>query len=720
MALALLLLSPASVEAQLRDGSQIRNASQLRDDVAVLAQAGSSDFADLAALTLQFTPVGEDVPGAFLESRLPTSLRTKLFDGSRRTDRRPLAAFRPFTPLGSGDRVIQAADGGSTGGSSGVPAWESECTTIKDAVTRRMLNALRASLDYVIQDGAVDFGLTGEEGEQEACGGNGCAFSNPSSPYGLTLLPLAPEEDAERKSRAGTTPKSVATELADGSSGSDRLLGSRRDRGSDSGSSAGNVYAEPGFAPVYQLRPDEVVIVSGCLPPADSSRYFAFTPYTYATYDNTTGGGSWVNVFASMGDTASVVSRSAPCLEPDASSGRGQGDGCTPVSGQVYGQRSRLNASLPSDYKEIDAVLSANANSSTAWWMPKWALDWVPGVQAQNGGGGAGGSGGAGEGDGKEGEQPVAGSLPTAHERFTVFVMTASPAAAREVGANLASALRWQNIVGAINVVPIPQEPFGTNIGLEPRSPYYMLMARNIVPTGGKDAFKAYLAADPWSVWRLTPTAPIVSGGILSNFLLGSGGGSGSSSSSSKTNSSDSEPGGFAMTQVVPRVPASVPNQGEEWLRPAFQYLEDRIQTRYGGFAQAWSLISGSYLQSLGIDWGADCVERMVEACNGDNRDAQYVSAFPLVQLDKASKPASLNVWQHSNPASPIAQDPAAGTSPSTTPEWGPKPRDSSARKAKALYVAPRPDNLPSTTGPTTATTITPSGPAYCTRSKSA
>ncbi|KAG1669925.1 hypothetical protein FOA52_002452, partial [Chlamydomonas sp. UWO 241] len=64
--------------------------------------------------------------------------------------------------------------------------------------------------------------------------------------------------------------------------------------------------------------------------------------------------------------------------------------------------------------------------------------------------------------------------------------------------------------------------------------------------------------------------------------------------------------------------------------------------------------------------------------------------------------------------------EPDPGTSPSTTPEWGPKPRDSSARKAKALYVAPRPDNLPSTTGPTTATTITPSGPAYSTRSKSA
>lgn len=85
-------------------------------------------------------------------------------------------------------------------------------------------------------------------------------------------------------------------------------------------------------------------------------------------------------------------------------------------------------------------------------------------------------------------------------------------------------------------------------------------------------------------------------------------------------------------------------------------------------------------------------------------------------------QPASLNIWQHNTPpASPPAQDPAqdptAGTSPSTTPEWGPKPRDSSARKAKALYVAPRPDVPHSTAGPATATTPPPSGPAYGTRS---
>jgi len=37
-----------------------------------------------------------------------------------------------------------------------------------------------------------------------------CAFSNPSSPYGLVNLPLAPEEELIRKINAKTTPKTVA------------------------------------------------------------------------------------------------------------------------------------------------------------------------------------------------------------------------------------------------------------------------------------------------------------------------------------------------------------------------------------------------------------------------------------------------------------------------------------------------------------------------------
>ena len=45
----------------------------------------------------------------------------------------------------------------------------------------------------------------------------------------------------------------------------------------------------PGTSPVYQMRPDEVLLVLGCLPPPASSRYFAFTPYTYLAYNNQVG-----------------------------------------------------------------------------------------------------------------------------------------------------------------------------------------------------------------------------------------------------------------------------------------------------------------------------------------------------------------------------------------------------------------------------------------------
>jgi hypothetical protein len=34
-----------------------------------------------------------------------------------------------------------------------------------------------------------------------------------------------------------------------------------------------------GFSSAWQLLPEEVVVIAGCLPPIGSSRYWAFTPY---------------------------------------------------------------------------------------------------------------------------------------------------------------------------------------------------------------------------------------------------------------------------------------------------------------------------------------------------------------------------------------------------------------------------------------------------------
>jgi hypothetical protein len=44
---------------------------------------------------------------------------------------------------------------------------------------------------------------------------------------------------------------------------------------------------------------------------------------------------------------------------------------------------------------------------------------------------------------------------------------------------------------------------------------------------------------------------------------------------------------------------------------------------------------SGSALAVLGLDWGLDCLLQEVEFCNGDNRDAQYIMAFPPSRLDR-------------------------------------------------------------------------------------
>ncbi len=44
---------------------------------------------------------------------------------------------------------------------------------------------------------------------------------------------------------------------------------------------------------------------------------------------------------------------------------------------------------------------------------------------------------------------------------------------------------------------------------------------------------------------------------------------------------------------------------------------------------------SGSALALLGVDWGLDCLLQELEMCNGDNRDAQYIMAFPPARLDR-------------------------------------------------------------------------------------
>lgn len=111
------------------------------------------------------------------------------------------------------------------------------------------------------QPGYVDFGFAGTPvtagsgSSSNITGGSdavsecqpACSYSNPAAAYGVTVLPLAPGEDRQAKVADPLTPRHEAQNL-DGRYG-------------------------PGYAPSWQLQQDEVVLLAGCLPPAEASRW---------------------------------------------------------------------------------------------------------------------------------------------------------------------------------------------------------------------------------------------------------------------------------------------------------------------------------------------------------------------------------------------------------------------------------------------------------------
>jgi hypothetical protein len=69
-----------------------------------------------------------------------------------------------------------------------------------------MGSAMKMALSWVVQDGKLDWGFLGTEGETQTCAGSTCAYTNPSSPYGLAVLPLTPREVRD----GGTAAKEAA------------------------------------------------------------------------------------------------------------------------------------------------------------------------------------------------------------------------------------------------------------------------------------------------------------------------------------------------------------------------------------------------------------------------------------------------------------------------------------------------------------------------------
>jgi hypothetical protein len=137
------------------------------------------------------------------------------------------------------------------------------CAELRERAIPLIQAALTASLRHIASPGYIDFGFLGDEDETETCAGQNCAYTNPSSPYGLTVLPLAPNETLTGKLQQTDLPDFARQDLRQ-----------RNQGGAGTGSAAS-----------WQLLPDEVVLVAGCLPPATASRYWAWTHYVHNRHD---------------------------------------------------------------------------------------------------------------------------------------------------------------------------------------------------------------------------------------------------------------------------------------------------------------------------------------------------------------------------------------------------------------------------------------------------
>jgi hypothetical protein len=152
-----------------------------------------------------------------------------------------------------------------------------QCLELKSRIEQEVSQKLRAQGTSIVQKGSITFGFIGDE-ELLDCENNNCAFTNPKSPYGMTILPLAKEEKLEKKIEASSTPKWAQNNL-------DAEWG-------------------PGNSPIWQLRFDEVVLAIGCTPSPAMSRYFSFTGYLFELYNKATK--KWVSAFGSVQDSLSI------------------------------------------------------------------------------------------------------------------------------------------------------------------------------------------------------------------------------------------------------------------------------------------------------------------------------------------------------------------------------------------------------------------------------
>lgn len=157
--------------------------------------------------------------------------------------------------------------------------WAGECV-VSDGLQDGLVEALQ-SAGFMAQEGIVDFSLLGDSND---CNERSCVWSNPSTAYAYGILPLSPSESLEKK------------------------LGDEYDLPADTKSDLnGSRSWESGLSPEWQLRADEVVLLFGCTPSHNYTRYFGVTGYVERAYVDNDRKKGWVNIKGSVGDTLSIA-----------------------------------------------------------------------------------------------------------------------------------------------------------------------------------------------------------------------------------------------------------------------------------------------------------------------------------------------------------------------------------------------------------------------------
>lgn len=197
---------------------------------------------------------------------------------------------------------------------------------------------------------------------------------------------------------------------------------------------------------------------------------------------------------------------------------------------------------------------------------------------------------------------------------LTLALMGASRSGLEKSQRVVRDVLEAHNLGDIVNIIPIPKE-FG-DIGLanddSSHFAYYTMILRNILAQDSLPVFREYADHSPLSAWRMTPVVMITPATTTDRFSV-------------------------EDIDIIPRSTDVVKNEAH--LAAALETLIENVEKKYSGdHVVAHAFGAASSLGLMDIEWGLDCVLGETDFCNGDNRDALYVSTYPLLTLDTADK----------------------------------------------------------------------------------